>query len=287
METAEASFLFCLCADDFALSPGVNRGILEALGAGRLSATSVMTTRPSWPKGARELRPFRAKADIGLHLNLTLGRPLGFMPAFAASGRLPGIRQLVMAARTKGLPGVEIAQEISRQLDSFCEHFGSTPAFVDGHQHVQILPQIRSLLFACLEQRGLSGKVWLRTCDDRPSRILWRGIEVIKALGIAWLARNFAKEAAARGFATNDGFAGFSAFDPGRDYSADFDHYLRAPGRRHLIMCHPGYCDEDLVASDPVTLSRERELSFLLSPDFIERLRRRGARLARLSDALL
>ena len=287
MGMAETRFSFCLCADDFALSPGVNRGILEVLDAGRLSAASVMTTRPSWSKSAREIRPFKTMADIGLHLNLTLGRPLGYMPAFAATGRLPEIRQVVMAARKRELPEIEIALEISRQLDSFCEHFGADPAFVDGHQHVQILPQIRDILFACLEQRGLSGKVWVRTSSDRPSRILRRGIEVAKALGIAWLARGFATEAVARGFLTNEGFAGFSAFDPGRDYGADFANYLRAPGRRHLIMCHPGYCDEELVAADPVTLSRERELSFLLSPAFTVMLEREGARLARLSEALI
>jgi predicted glycoside hydrolase/deacetylase ChbG (UPF0249 family) len=52
-------------------------------------------------------------------------------------------------------------------------------------------------------------------------------------------------------------------------------------------MCHPGYCDEELVAADPVTLSRERELSFLLSPSFTDMLERKGARLARLSEALV
>ena len=67
--------------------------------------------------------------------------------------------------------------------------------------------------------------------------------------------------------------------------TADFVRYLRAPGRRHLIMGHPGYCDEELVAADPVTRSRERELSFLLSPAFTAMLDRKRARLARLSDA--
>ena len=287
MNVAKTSFSFCLCADDFALSPGVSRGILEALSAGCVSATSVMTTRPSWPMGACELRLFKAKADIGLHLNLTLGRPLGTMPAFAASGRLPEIHKVIRAAWKNQLPEVEIGQEISRQFDSFREHFGAAPAFVDGHQHVQILPQIRSLLFACLEQRGLSGKIWVRTSADRPLRILRRGGEVAKALGIAWLARGFAREAAARGFPANDGFAGFSAFDPGQDYATGFANYLQVPGRRHLIMCHPGYCDEELVAMDPVTLSRERELNFLLSPAFTDMLATKGARLARLSDALI
>jgi chitin disaccharide deacetylase len=284
--TAEGYFSFCLCADDYALSPGISRGILEALGAGRLSATSVMTTRPFWPKDAHELRQFKTKADIGLHLNLTLGGPLGDMPAFAASGHLPGISRVLKAARTNALPEAEIGQEIARQLDAFCEHFDVAPAFVDGHQHVQVLPQIRAALFACLEEKGFSGKVWLRDSSDRPSRVLRRRVELTKALGIAWLGRGFAREAARRGFVTNDGFAGFSAFDPAHDYAADFARYLRAPGRRHLIMCHPGICDEELVAADPVTLSRERELSFLLSPAFTAMLDRKRARLARLSDAL-
>lgn len=287
MGTAAASFSFCLCADDFALSPGVSRGILEALGAGRLSAVSVITTRPAWPPGARELLPFTVKADVGLHLNLTLGEPLGCMPSFAASGRLPEIRQLINAACKRVLPEAEIAAEISRQIDSFCTHFGTAPAFVDGHQHVHILPQIRSALFSCLEQHGLAGKVWLRTSSDRPSAILRRGVEVAKALAVAWLARGFAREAAVRGFPVNEGFAGFAAFDPGHDYAADFARYLRAPGEYHLIMCHPGYCDEELVAVDPVTLSRERELSFLLSPAFTDLLDREGAQLTRLSSGLI
>ena len=208
MLSSEASFSFCLCADDFALSPGVSRGILEAIGAGRLSAVSVMTTRPAWPASARTLRPFTAKADIGLHLNLTLGEPLGEMPSFAASGRLPEIHQVIKGARQKSLPEAEIEAEISRQLDHFSRHFGAPPAFIDGHQHVHVLPQIRSALFLCLERRDLAGKVWLRTSSDRPSAILRRGVEVAKALAVAWLGRGFAREAAARGFPTNEGIRG-------------------------------------------------------------------------------
>jgi predicted glycoside hydrolase/deacetylase ChbG (UPF0249 family) len=50
-------------------------------------------------------------------------------------------------------------------------------------------------------------------------------------------------------------------------------------------MCHPGYCDEELVAAGPVALSRERALSFLLSPAFAALCYRKCAQLARLSDA--
>ncbi|VFU07402.1 ChbG/HpnK family deacetylase [Methylocella tundrae] len=276
-----------LCADDFALSPGVNRGVIEALDAGRISATSVMANRRSWAKGGRALRRYAANADIGLHLNLTLGAPLSFMPRFAPTGHLPEITRVLKAARKGDLPEMEIRHEIARQLDEFFEHFGAPPDFVDGHQHVQILPQIRHWLLDELEARNLKGKIWLRNSADRPTRILRRGVELKKALGIAWLAKGFSRAAAARGFATNEGFSGFSQFDPCSDYARDFETYLRAPGRRHLIMCHPGYCDEELILADPVTLTRERELNFLLSPAFADLLRRASVKLARMSPPKL
>ncbi len=283
MGSDHASFSFSLCADDFALSRGVSRGVIEALAAGRLTATSVMATRSSWPRDALALSPFKESADIGLHLNLTLGAPLSAMPRFAPSGHFPEISRVLKAARKRELPEVEIRREIERQLDCFVDYFGAPPDFVDGHQHVQILPQIRRWLFDELESRGLRGQIWIRNSADRPSRILRRGGELKKALGIAWLASGFAREAAARGFSTNDGFSGFSSFDPCRDYAADFATYLCAPGRRHLVMCHPGYCDQELVSADPVTLTRERELSFLLSPAFSHMLERASAKLTRFS----
>jgi predicted glycoside hydrolase/deacetylase ChbG (UPF0249 family) len=283
MSAAGASFSFALCADDFALSPGVSRGIVAALKAGRLSATSVMTTRPAWFASAQDLRPYRDIADIGLHLNLTLGSPLGVMSRFAPAGRLPEVRRVLRAAQKNDLPETEIREEIARQLDRFVEAFGSAPDFVDGHQHVQILPRIRDWLFDALEERGLRGKVWLRDSGDYLSSIMTRGRELKKALAVAWLARGFANEANARGFVVNHGFAGFSNFDPCSDYGSTFERFLRAPGRRHLIMCHPGYCDKELVACDPVTFSREQELEFLVSHAFEQTLERRGAQLGRIS----
>lgn len=275
------AFGMVLCADDYALSPGVSRGIREALAAGRLTATSCMTNQPFWAGEAAALLALRADADIGLHFNLTLGKPLTAMPLLAASGDFPTIAALMTASRARTLPLAEIRAETSAQLDAFEAHCGHPPDFLDGHQHVHIVPGIAEIVLEELARRRLTHRLWLRKSVDRIIRILARRSAVPKALALAWLGRDFARAAQARGFACNDGFAGFSTFRPGQDYARQFARFLVAPGARHLVMCHPGHVDAQLRALDPVTVTREQELAFLLSPQFPAVLAAGNARLVR------
>jgi predicted glycoside hydrolase/deacetylase ChbG (UPF0249 family) len=274
---------FALCADDFALSPAVTAGILEALAAERLTATSAMTTQANWPDAAKAFRALAPRADLGLHFNLTLGAPLGNLPAFAPNGAFPAMNAIVPAAWRSALPRREILDELRRQLDAFEDAYGAPPDYVDGHQHVQVLPGIADDLIAELSARGLAGKTWLRDSADRPRRIFARGKHWGKALTVAALARGFRAKARAAGFSLNDGFSGFSDFDAQGDYAADFASFLRAPGAKPLIMCHPGHVDAELARLDPVTDSREMELAFLLSDRFTAILDAAGAKLAPLS----
>lgn len=275
-----------LCADDYAFTPAVSAGIREALLAGRLTATSVMTSRPGWPQESAALRAVLGAAEAGLHLTLTVGAPLGAMPGFAPDGVFPALGALVRQAVAGRLPHAEIAAEIGRQLDAFADAFGAPPAFVDGHQHVHALPGVREALFEALAARGRERRPWLRDPADRASRILRRGVETRKAFTVAALARGFGAAARRRGFALNAGFSGFSAFNPSRDFGADMARYLVAPGPAHLVMCHPGRVDAELAALDPVVATRPLELDFLLSPDFPARLARAGLRLAPLGATL-
>ena len=272
-----------LCADDYALSPGVTRGILDALAKGRLNATGAMTNRPLWKQAAPDVAAFSDRVDIGLHLNLTFGAPLGAMPNLAPSGVLPMLRPFLKAARAGLLPREEVRAEIARQLDAFEDAMGRPPDFVDGHQHVQVLPGVRDWLLEELVKRGLAGRLWLRDSSDRLPRILARRVELPKALVLAALGRGFAAQAHGLGFHTNEGFAGFSAFDQRRDYGRDFARYLVRPGARHLVMCHPGHVDSDPTAGDDVREPRARELEFLLSDRFAHALGAAGFHLHRWS----
>ena len=195
----------------------------------------------------------RSKLAVGLHLNLTFGRPLGPMRVLARDGQLPNWDRLFGRLVTGRVDRREIAAEIDRQLDRFEGEAGFPPDFVDGHQHVQCLSNHFALLvIEALEWRFPARRILLRDPSDNALRIARRRIAAGKAMGIAALALGFRQIAVARGFSTNAGFSGFSTF--GRvPYEREFEAFLEDPGPRHMIMCHPGFADDELAAADTIS----------------------------------
>jgi chitin disaccharide deacetylase len=262
---------FILCADDYAMTPGVSRGILALLDAERISAAGAMTNRPFWRAGAADFAAFSGSADLGLHFNLTCGAPLTAMPRFAPGGSLPKLGSVLLKGIAGQLPEAEIAAELSAQLDAFEDAMGRMPDFVDGHQHVHAMPGVRRAVAKVLAARYRQPrKPYLREAADGLGAILKRGVEVKKAALVAALSAPFGPQMRALGFVTNSGFSGYSDFNPEGDYAAAFARYLVAPGTHHLVMCHPGEVDEELAALDPATGSRPRERDFFLSERFLE-----------------
>lgn len=252
-----------LCADDYAMTEGVSAGIEELISAGRLSATSAIVTSRHWRSHAHRLAASRAHAAVGLHLNLTLGSPLGPMPHLAPSRHFPRIGELVRRALSGRLDEAEIAGEISRQLDEFENVFGHPPDMVDGHQHVQVLPHIRGPLLRVLSERYPRTKPLLRIPADPIVAIWMRRTAGLKALGLSVLSAGFGARARASGFATNSGFSGVSSFDERVPYADELKRFFVRTGPLHIIMCHPGYPDEELACIDPVVGRRLAELETL------------------------
>lgn len=268
-----------LCADDYGLTDGVSRGIAELAQMGRISATGAMTNMPGWRRNAGHLEPLKGRIGIGLHLNLTTGSPLGEMPRLAPSGRLPLLEALLGMSFKGRLERDEIAREISRQLDAFEDAFGEAPTFVDGHQHVHVLPDVRAALLHVLKEKGYAGRVWLRDPSDRAVAILSRSVGRGKALLVKGLARGFARQANASGFATNRGFSGFAPFDLSVPVERIFETALSRLGASPLVMCHPGHVDDELRTLDPAVESRAAEFEYLKSDAFGAMLEDRGIRL--------
>jgi predicted glycoside hydrolase/deacetylase ChbG (UPF0249 family) len=271
--------MIILCADDYAMTEGVSRAIGELAAARRLSATSVMTTSAHWPRMAPRLLVHRGHLSIGLHLNLTLGRPLGQMPRLAPLGTLPPLGSLTAWALGGVLDAEEIGAEIGRQLDHFEAALGFPPDHIDGHQHVHVLPGIRRALLREIARRYRARPPLMRDPSDRLSSILSRRTTAVKALVVAALAIGFASSARKRGLQTNDSFAGFSRFDEREPYAEELEQALSGPGGRHLVMCHPGHPDAELATLDPVVNRRRMEYEALMAdPTLMARIWRPARR---------
>ena len=252
---------FALNADDFAINEAVSRAILDLVDADRLTAVSVMASTPLWAETAGELAARRDRVAIGLHLDLT------YCPA---SGRRDP-RRLIVAALSGRLDVGALSAEFERQFDRFEAALGYAPDHVDGHHHVHALPQIRDALFGVLAKRFAGSPAELRPLARDPAdsvfRILRRGGARAKALTVAGLCAGFGARAAASGIATNVGFAGFSRFAGAGRYGGEFRQFLRAPGPRHLVMCHPGAAEGAASRADPIAAARSDEYARLMASE--------------------
>jgi chitin disaccharide deacetylase len=103
----------------------------------------------------------------------------------------------------------------------------------------------------------------LRNPADGMARIWARRQSASKALTLAWLSHGFSRDAQSAGFDCNDGFGGVSDFDVA-GVEADFGAAVHASGSRHLVMCHPGFVDDELRRLDCVTERRQKEFEFLM-----------------------
>ena len=110
-----------LCADDYALHPAVDAAVQQLARAGRLSATSCMTTSPHWQQAAPALKPLRPMLSVGLHFNLTEGH--GVQPGAT-------IGSVIAQAYTRRLSAASLRDAWREQLDAFEDALGMPPWWV-------------------------------------------------------------------------------------------------------------------------------------------------------------
>ena len=252
---------FVLCADDFAISEGASRAILNLVDAGRLTAVSAMASAPAWPEHASELKARRGRVAIGLHLDLT-SRPF--------DGRKPpyDLRRLIVSSITRSVDVDAVANEFERQFSAFESAIGARPDHVDGHHHAHALPQIRVALLKVLARRygalPPASRPLIRDPTDSLFRLWRRGAARRKALILLGLCAGFGQRVNAAGFPANVGFAGLSSFDDRMPFDREFAAFLKAPGPRHIVMCHPGVAVTAERGCDPMADRRNAEYASLM-----------------------
>jgi chitin disaccharide deacetylase len=258
-----------LCADDYGISPSVNTAIRDLVVRGRLNAVSALVIAPSFHRAEAialdVLNSTAPRVSIGLHLTLTAPfRPLskGFAPL--AGERFMPIASTLRHALLRRFEPAALEAEIARQIEAFRGLFGRTPDFIDGHQHVHLFPQIADALLKVAKTDA--PLAWLRQCG-RVTPLTAR-LADRKGLLLDILSRRFRRRAARSRLATNPGFAGTYAFAPDADFAAMFPRFLDRLPDGGVVMCHPGFVDEELQRLDPLTTLREREYAYLAGDEF-------------------
>ena len=270
-----------LCADDYGISPSVNAAIRDLVVRGRINAASVMVVAPSFHRAeALALSALNAVAPrvaIGLHLTLAAPyRPFsdGFAPL--RNGAFVSLESLLVRAVLRSLNADALAAEVAHQVRAFVEHFGRAPDFIDGHQHVQLFPQVRDAVLAIAKRDAPDA--WVRQCGRATAAP--RDLGDRKGVLIDLLSRSFRRRAAALGVRTNPAFAGTYAFHGRADFAAMFPRFLECLPDGSVVMCHPGFVDAELQRLDPLTTLREQEYAFFIGDSFPSLLARHGTTLA-------
>jgi predicted glycoside hydrolase/deacetylase ChbG (UPF0249 family) len=250
-------------ADDYAMSAAIDEGILDLIRHGRVSATSCLVLSPRWADAARLLTPsVRASCHLGLHLDLT---------EFAT--RPEPLGRLILKACGRLLDRAALRHTISDQLDRFEDALGAPPNYVDGHQHVHQLPQVRDCLIEVLSRRySMSpSQPWLRISDAGVAQG-WKG-QLIALLGSGPL-RTLARQ---QGFITTDRLLGVYDFDGGAEQYLDrLAAWLAHTQGATALMCHPA---ARLDAADPLGAARFAEYQVLQGEGFARLLQREQLRL--------
>ena len=252
-----------VCADDYGLSPGVDRAIRELVADRRLDAISVMTVFDDFDSEIAALLRVSGSCLIGLHLTLTDYAPLGTMKKTSRHGRLPSMARFLMRAYVRRLDSMEIAAELERQFDRLTRALGRKPDFIDGHKHVQVLPTVRDAVLALARRHSVPVRMIELPAGIAKDALPQHG----KATMLGWMGRRLATEAGDH--ALNRGFLGVRSFSQSESYRALFRRWLAVAPPGSLIMCHPGIPDETLAARDCVTSTRAGEFAYLSGPGYL------------------
>lgn len=155
-------------ADDLGYSTRRDAGILSAFKLGALSSASLIVNGATSVSAARAAR--MAGLPVGLHLNLTEGKPLTTVKHITnTQGALLYKMQFWHLKKCQKVLA-DIYLETSAQLERFKELMGEYPTRVDGHQHAHVARHVPETIAPLLREKGVR---YVRIPDQDPDDLTW------------------------------------------------------------------------------------------------------------------
>jgi hopanoid biosynthesis associated protein HpnK len=257
-------------ADDFGLTSGVNRAIIELHSAGVLTSTSLMA-RGNATDEAIDLARSSPTLGVGCHVVLVDGEPVlrpDQIPSLVDSrtGHFPSsLATFLMRLFTGRIRTAEMEAEISAQF-ALLQQRGVRLTHVDTHKHTHIFRAVLRPLLRAARSAGIRAvrnpfePQWaLRATHAAP----WLRLAQVGALH--WLEPACRRIVAENGFVTTSGtiaVAGTGILDGATLHSL----LSEMPEGTWELVTHPGYNDAQLArVRTRLRASREIEHSALLT----------------------
>jgi hopanoid biosynthesis associated protein HpnK len=259
-----------LNADDFGLTAGVNRAILELHRAGVLTCASLMA-RAAATDEAIELARDTPSLGVGCHVVLVDGEPVlraQNLPTLVdrRTGRFhPTLGAFLKRLLIGRIRSSEIEAETAAQID-LLQKRGLRLTHIDTHKHVHMFPAVLRPVLRAARAAGIRAvrnpfePAWSRRATHGASWLRSAQVRMLRLLEPA-----FRRIVAEEGFTTTDGAIGILA--TGILDAATINSLLRnLPEGTWELVTHPGYNDTDLVqARTRLLASREIEREALLA----------------------
>ncbi len=256
-----------ICADDFAFNDEVSYGILKLAKGKKISATSCMTNMPAWPRHSQLLKPLLPDIDVGLHFNLTEGKPLSKRKnSFSDTNFFP-LNNLIAKAYCHRLIKAEVKAELNAQIAAFLAKIGRMPAFIDGHQHIQQFPIIREAIIDVYQTLNLRQyNTYLRISSNGLFASLHQP-QKLKAIILTLLGSiKFRKLLMKNNITHNTSFAGIYDFSEKMPYATYFVKFLKQLNNNGILMCHPALPNP--TNNDRIAIAKANEYNFFISTAF-------------------
>jgi hopanoid biosynthesis associated protein HpnK len=277
-------------ADDFGLTSGVNRAIVEGNRSGVLTSATLMANAKA-SVAATELAKAQPSLKTGCHVVLIDGAPLtSDLPTLASgSSRFRGsLKQFALDAVRKRIAAEEIQRETEAQIRKI-QACGITLTHVDSHKHTHMFPQILRPVLRAARACGVRAvrnpfeplQSWPKSMViSNPG--LWSRSAAV--LAFQMFASEFRRAIKEEGMLSTDGTVGIAA--TGMLDQRILLKILKAlPEGTWELVCHPGYSDAELQAAGTrLTQSREIELAALLSAETRETVARQKIELISYAD---
>jgi predicted glycoside hydrolase/deacetylase ChbG (UPF0249 family) len=268
-------------ADDFGISRGVNRGIVEAHQRGLVTSASLMTNLPS-AEDAVTRTAVCPGLGLGVHLTLTAGRPLlspDDVPTLVdARGEFLVLGTLLARLSTGQVRAAEVERELTAQV-AWLQRRGVQPGHLDSHHHVHTHPVVAPIVVRLARSSGVS---WVRCPVEvsAPGVLLTaRPKDAARTLAISTFGLLLRARLRRAGLRFARHFRGI-ALGMGFDQRALLDLLRALPSGLTELMTHPGHPDAELARLTDFADGRDRELSALTSQAARAVLRRRAIRLS-------